>query len=108
MLELVLEQNRRNQTMVHRLLRLLDGLQRRVDDDNTLAELFRIDQLAARVRRNVEKTISLTGGTPGRRWTKPVPLVEVVRGAAAASGTDRKSTRLNSSHAITSRMPSSA
>ncbi|MET0495662.1 MAG: nitrate- and nitrite sensing domain-containing protein [Actinoplanes sp.] len=83
MLELVLEQNRRNQTMVHRLLRLLDGLQRRIDDDGMLSELFRIDQLAARVRRNVEKTISLTGGTPGRRWTKPVPLVEVVRAAAA-------------------------
>jgi signal transduction histidine kinase len=83
LLELVLEQNRRNQTMVHRLLRLLDGLQRRVDDDGTLGELFRIDQLAARVRRNVEKTISITGGTPGRRWTKPVPLVEVVRAAAA-------------------------
>ncbi|MCA2217809.1 sensor histidine kinase [Jidongwangia harbinensis] len=83
LLHLLLEQNRRNQALLHRLLRLLDGLQRRVGDDATLGELFRIDHLASRVRRNVEKSVALTGGTPGRRWTRPVPLEEVVRAAAA-------------------------
>lgn len=83
MLELALQQNRRNQALVHRLLRLLDGLQRRIGDDATLGDLFRIDHLASRVRRNIEKTIALTGGSPGRRWTRPVPLVDVVRAAAA-------------------------
>ncbi|MEV4702791.1 nitrate- and nitrite sensing domain-containing protein [Actinoplanes sp. NPDC049316] len=92
-LELVLEQNRRNQALLHRQLRLLDALQRRIDDDGILGELFRIDHLASRVRRNIEKTIALTGGTPGRRWTAPVPLTEVVRAAAAAvPGFERVST----------------
>ncbi|MGA5302563.1 nitrate- and nitrite sensing domain-containing protein [Nucisporomicrobium flavum] len=92
-LELVLEQNRRNQALLHRQLRMLDNLQRRVGDDGTLGELFRIDHLASRVRRNVEKTIALTGGTPGRRWTVPVPLTEVVRAAAAeVPGFERVST----------------
>jgi signal transduction histidine kinase len=58
---LLLEQNRRNQALLHRMLRQLDGLQRRVADDATLGELFRIDHLASRVRRNVEKTVALTG-----------------------------------------------
>jgi signal transduction histidine kinase len=90
---LLLEQNRRNQALLHRMLRQLDGLQRRVADDATLGELFRIDHLASRVRRNVEKTVALTGGTPGRRWTRPVALVEVVRAAAAAvPGFERVST----------------
>ena len=34
--------------------------------------------------------------------------VAALSGGSAQSGEDRKSTRLNSSHAITSRMPSSA
>ena len=92
-LEVALEQNRRNQALLHRLLRMLDHLQRRVGDESILSELFRIDHFASRVRRNVEKTISLTGGTPGRRWTAPVPLTEVVRAAAAeVPGFERVST----------------
>ena len=93
MLALVLQQNRRNQALLHRQLRLLDGVQRRVGDDGTLDALFRIDHLASRLRRNVEKTIALTGGTPGRRWTRPVPLMDVVRAAAAeVAGFERVST----------------
>ena len=92
-LDLALEQNRRNQALLHRLLRMLDNVQRRVGDEGTLGELFRIDHLASRIRRNVEKTISLSGGTPGRRWTGPVPLSEVVRAAAAeVPGFERVST----------------
>ena len=93
LLAVVLQQNGRNQALLHRMLRQLDGLQRRVADEGTLDSLFRIDHLASRLRRNVEKTIALTGGTPGRRWTRPVPLVEVVRGAAAeVPGFERVST----------------
>ncbi|GIF05452.1 sensor histidine kinase [Actinoplanes siamensis] len=74
---------RRNQSLVHRQLRLLDTLARRESDDDTLGEIFRADHLANRLRRNLEKAITLTGGTPGRRWHKPVPLAEVVRAAAS-------------------------
>jgi signal transduction histidine kinase len=81
--ELLLELHRRSQRLVHRQLRLLDTMERRQSDDETLGDLFRADNLATRIRRNVEKAIALTGGTPGRRWRRPMPVVEVARGAAA-------------------------
>ncbi|MEV6304108.1 nitrate- and nitrite sensing domain-containing protein [Actinoplanes sp. NPDC051861] len=80
---LLVDMHRRNQRLVHRLLRLLDGLERRQCEDETLEQLYRADHLATRVRRNVEKAITLSGGTPGRQWHQPMPLGEVVRGAAA-------------------------
>jgi signal transduction histidine kinase len=75
--------DQRNQGLLHRQLRLLDGLARRESDDAALGDLFRADHLANRMRRNIEKAITLTGGTPGRRWRRPVPLGEIVRGAAS-------------------------
>jgi signal transduction histidine kinase len=80
---LLLDLHRRSQRLVHRQLRLLDAMERRVSDEETLGDLFRADHLAVGVRRNIEKAIALTGGRPGRRWRRPVPLVEVVRGAAS-------------------------
>ncbi|MFY1690184.1 nitrate- and nitrite sensing domain-containing protein [Plantactinospora sp. WMMB782] len=74
---------RENQSLLHRQIGLLDAMERRETDTEELAELFRLDHLATRVRRNVEQMISLSGGTPGRRWRQPVPLVDVVRGAVA-------------------------
>ncbi|GAA3753773.1 hypothetical protein GCM10022225_43140 [Plantactinospora mayteni] len=74
---------RENQSLLHRQIGLLDALERRETDTEELAELFRLDHLATRIRRNVEQLISLSGGTPGRRWRRPVPLVDVVRGAVA-------------------------
>jgi signal transduction histidine kinase len=80
---LLLDLNRRNQTLLHRQLRVLDGMERRESDDEHLGDLFRADHLATRIRRNVEKAIALAGGTPGRRWRRPVPMVDVIRAAAS-------------------------
>ncbi|MEV6637243.1 nitrate- and nitrite sensing domain-containing protein [Actinoplanes sp. NPDC051470] len=74
---------RRNQSLVHRLLRQLDGLARHETDDATLGDLFRADHLANRMRRNLEKAVLLSGDLPGRRWSRPVPLADVVRAAAS-------------------------
>jgi K+-sensing histidine kinase KdpD len=35
------------------------------------------------MRRHAEGLIILSGATPGRGWSRPVPLLDVVRGAAA-------------------------
>jgi len=80
---LLLDLHRRSQRLLHRLLRLLDGLERRQSDEEALGQLFRADHLVTRVRRNVEKAVTLAGGAPARQWRRPVPLGEVVRGAAA-------------------------
>ncbi|OIJ65603.1 ATP-binding protein [Streptomyces mangrovisoli] len=72
---------RRNQALVHRQLKLVDTLERRTDDPDVLAELFRIDHLTTRMRRHAENLIILSGAVPGRRWRRPVPVADVVSSA---------------------------
>jgi hypothetical protein len=62
---------------------MLDEMERRENDPENLANLFRVDHLATRMRRNAENLIVLSGAVPGRGWRQPVPLVDVVRGAVA-------------------------
>ncbi|WP_351224283.1 ATP-binding protein [Streptomyces sp. NPDC002133] len=73
---------RRNQALVHRQAKLVDTLERRTSDPDTLEDLFRIDHLTTRMRRHAEGLIILSGAAPGRRWRGPVPLVDVVAAAA--------------------------
>ncbi|MGW2560762.1 nitrate- and nitrite sensing domain-containing protein [Streptomyces sp. NPDC001514] len=82
---------RRNQALVHRQSKLVDTLERRTSDPDTLEDLFRIDHLTTRMRRHAEGLIILSGAAPGRRWRKPVPLVDVV---AAAVGEIEDYTRV--------------
>ncbi|MFI7023367.1 nitrate- and nitrite sensing domain-containing protein [Micromonospora sp. NPDC049900] len=72
---------RRTQDLVHRQLTLLDSLERREQDAEELEDLFHVDHLATRMRRNAENLIVLAGSTPGRAWRRSVPMVDVVRGA---------------------------
>ncbi|MEV6396608.1 nitrate- and nitrite sensing domain-containing protein [Streptomyces sp. NPDC051907] len=72
---------RRNQALVHRQSKLVDTLERRTEDPDTLEDLFRIDHLTTRMRRHAEGLIILSGSAPGRRWRKPVPVVDVVASA---------------------------
>ncbi|MFJ6196532.1 nitrate- and nitrite sensing domain-containing protein [Micromonospora sp. NPDC092111] len=74
---------RRTQALVHRQLTLLDAMERREHDAEELEDLFRVDHLATRMRRNAENLIVLSGSTPGRAWRRTVPMVDVVRGAVA-------------------------
>jgi signal transduction histidine kinase len=74
---------RRSQALVHRQLQLLDGMERRETESDELDDLFRIDHLATRMRRNAENLIVLSGAVPGRGWRNPVPVVDVIRGALA-------------------------
>ncbi|WP_206681074.1 nitrate- and nitrite sensing domain-containing protein [Actinomadura sp. J1-007] len=74
---------RRNQALLHRQLSLLDTMERRTEDPAELSDLFRLDHLATRMRRHAEGLVILAGKTAGRGWRRPVPLVDVVRGAVA-------------------------
>ncbi|MDQ1646337.1 MAG: hypothetical protein QOJ50_2521 [Cryptosporangiaceae bacterium] len=74
---------RRTQALVHRQLTLLDAIERRESKPEELEDLFRVDHLATRMRRNAENLIVLSGAVPGRGWRNPVPLIDVVRGAVA-------------------------
>ncbi|WP_344953190.1 sensor histidine kinase [Actinomadura miaoliensis] len=74
---------RRNQALLHRQLSLLDVMEHRTEDPGELADLFRLDHLATRMRRHAEGLVILAGRPSGRGWRRPVPLVDVVRGAVA-------------------------
>jgi signal transduction histidine kinase len=81
--DILLSLARRTQSLVHRQLTLLDTMERRENDPDELRDLFRVDHLATRMRRNAENLIIMSGASPGRAWRRPVPMVDVVRGALA-------------------------
>ena len=74
---------RRSQVLLHRQLRLLDGMERRASEPEELEDLFRIDHLTTRMRRHAEGLIILSGEPAGRTWRHPVPLMDVLRAAVA-------------------------
>ncbi|WP_433548622.1 sensor histidine kinase [Streptomyces sp. CA-294286] len=74
---------RRNQVLLHRQLTLLDAMERRTEDTEELAALFRLDHLTTRMRRHAEGLVILSGAAPSRQWRKPVQLMDVVRAAVA-------------------------
>ncbi|MEV3924347.1 sensor histidine kinase [Actinomadura coerulea] len=80
--DVLLSLARRTQTLVHRQLTMLDTMERRRDiETKELEELFRLDHLATRMRRNAENLIVLSGALPARGWRNAVPMVDVVRAA---------------------------
>ncbi|MCL7456734.1 nitrate- and nitrite sensing domain-containing protein [Micromonospora echinofusca] len=79
--EVFLNIARRSQGLVHRQLALLDRMERHTEDPDELAELFRVDHLATRLRRHAEDLVILAGAAPGRGWRNPVATVDLVRGA---------------------------
>jgi HAMP domain-containing protein len=74
---------RRSQSLIDRQLELMDELEREETDQETLENLFRLDHLSTRLRRNSEDLIVLSGEAPPRRWSQPMPLLEVVRASVA-------------------------
>ncbi|GAA3879619.1 sensor histidine kinase [Streptomyces lannensis] len=74
---------RRSQVLLHKQLTLLDTMERRTDDTEELADLFRLDHLTTRMRRHAEGLVILSGAAPSRQWRKPIQLMDVVRAAVA-------------------------
>ena len=74
---------RRNQSLLQRQLTVLDEAERRATDPDVLEDLFKMDHLTTRMRRHAEGLIILSGAPPGRSWSAPVKLVDVMRGAVA-------------------------
>jgi anti-sigma regulatory factor (Ser/Thr protein kinase) len=74
---------RRNQSLLTRQLELLDAMERRVHDPEELADLFRVDHLTTRMRRHAEGLLIVAGGSSGRVWREPVPVIDVMRAAVA-------------------------
>src|SRR5579875_202565 len=73
--------SRRSQSLIERQLSLIDSLEQSEQDPDRLSSLFRLDHLATRMRRNSENLLVLAGHEASRRWSQPVPLVDVLRAA---------------------------
>src|SRR6201996_1843795 len=74
---------RRNQSLLQRQLSVLDDMERRATDPDVLEDLFKMDHPTTRMRRHAEGLIILSGAPPGRSWSAPVKLIDVMRGAVA-------------------------
>jgi signal transduction histidine kinase len=72
---------RRSQLLVDRLIGHLDRLERGEEDPDRLAELFQLDHLATRMRRNDENLLVLAGADSTRVQREPAPLIDVLRAA---------------------------
>ena len=72
---------RRNSSLVDRQLALIDKLESREEDPETLAGYYRLDHLSTRMRRNAESLLVLAGAESPRMWEKPLEIGDVVRAA---------------------------
>ncbi|MFF1725062.1 sensor histidine kinase [Streptomyces sviceus] len=74
---------RRNQSLIEGQLSMITELEDREADPDQLENLFQLDHLATRVRRNGENLLVLSGEAPVQQWDQPTPLVDVLRAAVS-------------------------
>jgi Nitrate and nitrite sensing/HAMP domain len=72
---------RRNQVLLGRQLAQLDKMEAREENPDLLKNLFRLDHLATRMRRNAESLLVLAGIDSTRRLREAMPLSDVIRTA---------------------------
>ncbi|MBB2771081.1 MULTISPECIES: ATP-binding protein [Mycolicibacterium] len=75
--------SRRSRSLVDQQLSLIDRLERDEDDPERLESLFRLDHLAARMRRNGANLLVLSGASIPRDQAEPVPVAAVINAAAS-------------------------
>ncbi|MDQ2636753.1 MAG: HAMP domain-containing protein, partial [Actinomycetota bacterium] len=75
--------SRRSRSLVDQQLALIDRLERNEEDPERLESLFRLDHLAARMRRNGANLLVLAGARVPREQADPVPVSAVINAAAS-------------------------
>ncbi len=71
--------SRRSQSLIERLAHLIDSLEQNEEDPDRLSNLFSMDHLVTRMRRNSENLLLLAGHEGARKWSEPVPVADVAR-----------------------------
>src|SRR5690625_3500918 len=74
---------RRDHVLLTRQLTFITQLERTEEDPTQLEDLFRLDHLATRMRRNAESLLVLAGIDSGRRLRHPMAVSDVVRTASS-------------------------
>ena len=75
--------SRRSQSLIERLVRMIDSLEQNEGDPDRLSNLFAMDHLVTRMRRNSENLLLLAGHEGARKWSDPVSLADVARAAVS-------------------------
>jgi signal transduction histidine kinase len=75
--------SRRSRSLVDQQLGLIDRLERDEEDPERLEDLFKLDHLAARMRRNGANLLVLAGSRVPREQADPVPVGTLVNAAAS-------------------------
>ena len=75
--------SRRSRSLVDQQLALIDGLERDEQDPQRLESLFKLDHLAARMRRNGANLLVLAGSKVPREQAEAVPVAAIVNAAAS-------------------------
>ncbi len=75
--------SRRSQSLIERLARMIDSLEQNEDDPERLSNLFSMDHLVTRMRRNSENLLLLAGHEGARKWSESVTLADVARAATS-------------------------
>jgi signal transduction histidine kinase len=70
---------RRTQNLVSRQLALIDQLERDEAYPSPLADLYRLDHVSSRLRRNAGSLVVLSGATGADEHVAPLPLADLVR-----------------------------
>jgi signal transduction histidine kinase len=74
---------RRNQNLIRRQLGFITSLEREEIDPAALANLFELDHLATRMRRNAASLLVLVDASSPRQWSTSVPVADVIRAAVS-------------------------
>ncbi len=81
--EAFVSMSRRSQLMVEKQLAIIDELESTEEDPEQLRNLFRLDHLAARMRRYNDNLLVLAGSAVRTRSNAPVPIADVFRAATS-------------------------
>ena len=81
--EAFVSMSRRSQAMVEKQLAIIDELESQEQDPDQLRNLFRLDHLAARMRRYNDNLLVLAGSAVRTRATAPVKVAELFRAATS-------------------------
>ena len=75
--------SRRSRSLVDQQLTLIDRLERNEEDPERLESLFKLDHLAARMRRNGANLLVLAGSKVPREQADAVPVAALINAAAS-------------------------
>lgn len=81
--DMLVNLGRRNQSLIDRQLELIDRMESTQKDADVLEQLFKLDHMVTRMRRNAENLLVLASDKVVRPWSTPVTVAEILQAATS-------------------------